>query len=107
MRESVYSLNQYKVIKKYDKFTKTRSYIIVNTKLKGFAHTHINNKDTAIQIVKNCVYRRTPRTVCLYLLNSHLRVAQDRDYRTYIDGIIKSIEHNVDPNYNFIKYPMK
>lgn len=105
MRDIVYSLNQYRIIKKYSHKRKNFDYIIFNIKIDGFAHTHIKSKYVAMEIIKNCYHQRTPKTTNLYLLNSHLRVSDNKDYRKYIDSIIKAIEYNVKPQYNYKKYP--
>lgn len=105
MREAIFSLNQYKVIKKFDKFTKKPGFIIVNVKQEGFAHTHLNSKDTAVCIIKNCVYKLTPQTTNLYLLKSHVRIADDKKYKSYIEDIIASIEYGVPIRYNYELYP--
>ena len=107
MRDTIFSIKQFKVLIKYDKFTKRQGYIVVNVKANGFAHTHINHKDTAILIAKICAYQLTPETKDLYLLQSILRVSTDKKYKRYIEDIISSIEYNVEPRYNYIKYPKR
>ena len=107
MRDTIFSIKNYKVLAKYDKFTKKQGYIVVNTRLEGFAHTHINQKDTAILIAKICAYQLTPETKDLYLLQSILRITTDKKYKAYIQDIIASIEYNVEPRYNYIKYPKR
>lgn len=105
MRDVVFTIKQYKVIKKFDRFTKRYGYIVVNVKSDKFAHTHINDKDTAICIAKNCAYKLTPNTTNLYLLNSHLRLSNDKRYKQYIENIISSISYNVPVRYNYNLYP--
>ena len=107
MRDTIFSKNQFRVLAKYDKFTKRIGYIVVNVRAEGFAHTHINDKGTAILIAKICAYQLTPETKDLYLLNSILRISTDKKYKAYIQDIIASIEYNVEPRYNYNKYPKR
>lgn len=81
----IYSKNEY-IIKKV-----CNDFLIINTN-KEFrhGHTHVKSFKMAKTIIDNCIRKRIPKTSSLYLLDSHVRLSNDKKYITIIKGIIKS-----------------
>jgi hypothetical protein len=78
----VYSLKNYNVYKVGD------DYIIHNTNKPwkdsynsdNNGHTHVEHKKTAIWLCELAVYKRIPRTKCLYFYKSLIRISDDEIY---------------------------
>ena len=66
------------------------SYILHNTHMDGFTHSHIRNFKTAVFIADLSEHKRIPHHLCRYLLISLLRVSDDVDYCDKIQELIDS-----------------
>lgn len=66
-----------------------RGFIAYNSK-KEFSkgHTHLYNFNMAKTVIDNCIKKKRPKTDSLYILDSHLRLSKDEDYKLFINEII-------------------
>lgn len=70
-------------------FQQGAGLIVYNTK-KNFrdGHTHINSFRVAKMVINNVIKKKTPKTRSNYLLESHIRVSDDENYRHKIQDLI-------------------
>ena len=65
-------------------------YIIHNTK-KPFkeGHSHLKSFEMSKVIINNVILKKTPKTSNMYLLESHIRLSDDKQYISYIKGLME------------------
>lgn len=79
----VYSINQFNV------YNQGKEYIIHNTDYQfKLAHTHIRQLRVCKQIIKNVIKNKIPKTRNTYLLRSHIRISDKKDYIEQLERII-------------------
>ena len=68
-----------------------RGYIVYN-KNKEFekGHTHLKSYSMAKIIINNCIYKKMPKTDNIYLIQSHIRVSTDKDYRKLLEELLEA-----------------
>lgn len=79
------------IYKKYDYKIYAASngeYIIHNSSLKGFQHTHVKNYKTCIFLIDLAHYKRIPRHLPPYLLTSLIRISEDEEYKKKIQELL-------------------
>ena len=74
--------SNYTILKSHD------GVILVNTDMDGFAHTHLENSDTAMWLIGLSKSKRIPRDIARYLLISLLRVNDDETYCRKINELM-------------------
>lgn len=63
-------------------------YLVQNTSMKGFNHTHIHNFGTAMKIVDLARKKKCPYSLPRYLLISLYRISEDEKYKDKIEQIL-------------------
>jgi hypothetical protein len=64
--------------------------ILQNRDMEGFAHTHLNNLNTAEWIMGLSLKRKLPRDIPRYLLISLIRVNEDGEYRKKAEELLEN-----------------
>ena len=65
-------------------------YILHNSKMDGFAHSHIKNFKTAVFIADLSIHKRIPHHLSRYLIISLLRVNDDNEYCRKIRELLEN-----------------
>lgn len=65
-------------------------YILHNSAIDGFAHTHIRNFKTAVFIANLSEKKRIPHHLSTYLLVSLFRISDSPEYSNKINELIKN-----------------
>lgn len=60
---------------------KTNTGYRVSNQSDASMHTHLRNKNPCFKLVDNVVGKRIPRKCGLYYLKSHIRLADDKEYK--------------------------
>lgn len=63
-------------------------YLVQNTSMQGFCHTHIRNLGTAMRIIELSKKRKCPYSLPRYLLISLYRISEDEKYRKKIEDVL-------------------
>ena len=63
-------------------------YILHNSDMEGFSHSHIKNFKTAVFIAELSIHKRLPHDLCKYLLVSLIRVNDDEEYCNKIQELL-------------------
>ena len=77
-------------------------YIIHNSDMKDFAHTHVNNYRTCIWLIDLSLRKKAPYNISKYLLISLIRINSDDKYVRKLNEILdkkntrKEIYYNVN-----------
>lgn len=90
----VYKNKQYIVFRSDD-----CGYILVNILMPGFAHTHIESLETCRKLISYSLHKKIPRHLSNYLLESLLRVNNDKEYCEKIQNYLKNRRYT-DKYYN-------
>ena len=77
-----------------------KGFIAYNTK-KEFSegHSHLHSFQMSKTIIDNCIRKKKPKTDSLYLLDSHIRLSNDVNYKIFIKEIITSKKGNKKVKY--------
>lgn len=81
-------MNQVWQKKNYKIYHADDGYILHNSSMEGFAHSHISHFKTAVFIAELSIHKRVPHDLCSYLLVSLIRVNDDEDYCKKIQDLI-------------------
>lgn len=84
----------------YKIFETDDGYIVQNTKMDGFAHSHIKNLNSARWICELSLTKRLPHDMPRYLIISLLRVNDDEVYCKKIEDLLHSKNHKKDMYFN-------
>ena len=78
-----------------------KGYIVYNTK-KVFSegHTHIRSFSMAKTLIDNCIKHKKPKSSNLYIITSHIRVADDDKYIKLLKELLESKKNPKDKYYN-------
>lgn len=87
--KKIYQKREYIILKM------KKGFIVYNTK-KVFSegHSHLNSFNMAKVVIDNCIKKKKPRTDSLYVLDSHVRVSNDDNYKLFIEEVIKAKKGN-------------
>ena len=77
--------------------TEKSGYIVQNVSIDGFAHSHIENFNTAKWLIDLSIYRQIPHHITRYLAIRLLRINNDEKY-------VKKIQELIDNKKNKQKY---
>lgn len=78
-----------------------KGYIVYNSKKDFYCgHSHIYGFKMAKTIIDNCIKKRKPRTDSIYILDSHIRVSDDKKYITTIEELIEAKKNRGKEKYN-------
>lgn len=92
----IYRKCQYKIYHSDD------GYIVHNTSMLNFAHTHVKNYRTSIWLVDLSLRKKSPYNISRYLLESLIRINSDDKYVRKLNEILdkkntkKEIYYNVN-----------
>lgn len=53
-------------------------------------HSHLHNKNPCFKLIDNVVSKRIPKRCGLYYLESHIRLAEDLDYKRKLQDFYKT-----------------
>jgi hypothetical protein len=87
----IYNKSVYKIYHTKD------GYILHNTSMDGFAHTHLKNYQTAVCLAELSIHKRIPHHLNRYLIISLLRVNDDEEYCKKIRDLLNN--HKRKDNY--------
>lgn len=79
-------------------------YILHNSRLEGFKHSHIKSFETAKYIAELSLHKRVPHDLCKYLLVSLIRINDDEIYCRKIQELIDAKDNKGN---NFYRNPQK
>lgn len=83
----VYEKNEYVILRVNG--GKDVGFIVYNTRKDWEGgHTHLTSFDMARTIISNVIKKRKPKTNNIYLIRSHIRVSNDKVYRSYLEELI-------------------
>lgn len=80
--ELVYTKSKYKIYSTDD------GYLLHNTQMEGFAHSHIKNLSACKWLIELSLKQKLPNNVPKYLLTSLLRVNDDEKYCLRIQNLL-------------------
>mgnify|MGYP003293060795 CR=1 FL=1 len=78
-----------------------KGYIVYNTS-KPFSqgHTHLRSFSMAKTLIDNCIKHKKPKSFNLYIITSHIRVANDEKYIKFLKELLKIKKDQKDKYYN-------
>lgn len=65
-------------------------FILCNSEIEGFAHTHLNNKSTAEYLIRLSKKKKIPRDISRYLLISLIRINSDNVYLQKLNDLLEN-----------------
>lgn len=91
--EKIYEKNEYIILKV------KKGYIVYNTK-KEFenGHTHIQSFEMSKTIIDNNIRKKRPKTNNIYLIESHIRVTNDKKYKQVLEELIVAKKNKTKDN---------
>lgn len=90
--DKIYAKNQYNVYKVEDGF------IVHNTEMKDFAHSHIKNYKTCLWIIELSLNKKCPYNLPKYLVISLIRLNNDDRYLYKLNSLLEK-RNNKKINY--------
>lgn len=76
-----------------------KGYVVYNTK-KSFesGHTHLQSFEMSKTIIDNNIRKKRPKTNNIYLIESHIRVADDNKYKKVLEDLIEAKKDKTKDN---------
>lgn len=94
----VYEKDSYIIIKVYSR--NKIGFIVYNTEKNWEdGHSHINSFEMARTIISNVIHHKKPKTNNIYLMRSHMRISNNKDYIRYIDELINTKRNKSNDSY--------
>ena len=83
--EKIYERKEYIILKV------KRGYIVYNTK-KSFenGHTHLQSFEMSKTMIDNIIKKKRPKTKNIYLIESHIRVTNDSNYKKVLEELVEA-----------------
>lgn len=86
--------------KHYKIFETDDGYIVQNTEMEGFAHSHIRNLKSARWICELSVKQKLPHDMPEYLIKSIIRINKNEDYLCKAKDLLQAKQKKKDYYYN-------
>jgi hypothetical protein len=80
----IYAKGTYKIYHTKD------GYILHNSGMDGFAHTHIKNYKIAVYLIQLSIHKKVPHHLSRYLIISLLRINSDEKYCRKIRDLLQN-----------------